>query len=46
MRTRDLFIALWIPDLFMEKVKNNEDWYLMCPNECPGLTEVYGKEFE
>lgn len=45
LRTRDLFLGLWIPDLFMERVKNDEDWTLMCPNECPGLSTVYGKEF-
>ena len=46
LRARDLFYALWIPDLFMERTKNNEDWSLFCPNECPGLSDVYGKEFE
>jgi len=45
MRCRDLFTALWIPDLFMEKVEKDEDWFLMCPNECPGLPDVYGEEF-
>ena len=44
-RARDLFYGLWIPDLFMEKVKRGEDWCLFCPNEAPGLSEVYGKEF-
>jgi len=44
-RCRDLFTALWIPDLFMEKVEKDEDWYLMCPNESPGLQDVYGEEF-
>jgi len=44
-RARDLFYALWIPDLFMEKVKNNEQWALFCPDECPGLADVYGEEF-
>jgi ribonucleoside-diphosphate reductase alpha chain len=43
---RDLFYALWIPDLFMERVKNNESWSLMCPSECPGLADVYGKDFK
>lgn len=43
---RDLFYALWVPDCFMEAVKNDEDWFLMCPDECPGLNEVYGNEFE
>lgn len=46
MRARDLFYALWIPDLFMEKIEKNEDWHLMCPDECPGLSDVYGEEFE
>jgi ribonucleotide reductase alpha subunit len=45
-RTRDLFTALWIPDLFMKQVETDGDWYLMCPNKCPGLTEVYGEKFE
>jgi len=45
-RARDLFYALWIPDLFMERVKNNEPWSLMCPSECPGLTDVYGNAFK
>ena len=45
MRARDLFYALWISDLFMERVKNNGDWTLMCPNECPGLSDVYGNDF-
>ena len=45
-RARDLFYGLWIPDLFMEKAKANEEWCLFCPNEAPGLSEVYGKEFE
>ncbi|ANB15584.1 ribonucleotide-diphosphate reductase subunit RNR1 [Sugiyamaella lignohabitans] len=45
VRARDLFLALWIPDLFMKRVKANEDWTLMCPNECPGLDDVYGDEF-
>jgi ribonucleoside-diphosphate reductase alpha subunit len=46
MRARDLFYAIWMPDLFMEKVKTNEDWCLFCPDECPGLADVYGKEFK
>jgi len=46
MRARELFYALWIPDLFMEKVKNNESWCLFCPSECPGLSDVYGVEFK
>lgn len=45
-RARDLFYALWIPDLFMQRVEENGDWTLMCPHECPGLSETYGKEFE
>ena len=45
MRCRDLFTALWIPDLFMQKVEKDEEWHLMCPNECPGLQDVYGEEF-
>ena len=45
-RARDLFYALWIPDLFMERVKNNEKWSLMCPDTCKGLSEVYGDEFK
>jgi len=44
-KARDLFYALWISDLFMERVKNNEKWSLMCPHECPGLSKVYGTEF-
>ncbi|KAG5948776.1 ribonucleotide-diphosphate reductase subunit rnr1 [Claviceps pazoutovae] len=46
VRARDLFLALWIPDLFMKRVEKNGDWTLMCPNECPGLAECYGDEFE
>ncbi len=45
LKARDLFYALWIPDLFMERVKANEKWTLMCPDECPGLSDVYGEEF-
>ena len=45
-RARDLFYALWIPDLFMKRVESGEEWTLMCPNECPGLSDVYGAEFE
>ena len=45
MRCRDLFTALWIPDLFMEQVEKDADWHLMCPHECPGLPEVYGEQF-
>ena len=46
MRARDLFYAMWIPDLFMKRVENNEMWSLFCPNEAPGLAEVWGEEFE
>ncbi|MDF2156940.1 ribonucleoside-diphosphate reductase subunit alpha [Algoriphagus sp. CAU 1675] len=46
MRARDLFYALWIPDLFMKRVERNEDWSLFCPNEAPGLSDCYGEEFE
>lgn len=46
LRARDLFYALWIPDLFMKRVENNEVWSLFCPNEAPGLHEHYGEEFE
>lgn len=45
-RARDLFYALWIPDLFMQRVKDNGEWTLMCPNECPGLSDCWGEEFE
>ncbi len=46
MRARDLFYALWIPDLFMKRVEQDADWTLMCPNECPGLFDVHSEEFE
>ncbi|KAL9019308.1 MAG: hypothetical protein Q9185_003386 [Variospora sp. 1 TL-2023] len=46
VRARDLFLALWIPDLFMKRVEKNGEWTLMCPNEAPGLADVYGDEFE
>ncbi|HMQ08783.1 MAG TPA: ribonucleoside-diphosphate reductase subunit alpha [Saprospiraceae bacterium] len=46
LRARDLFYAMWIPDLFMERVKNDEEWSLFCPNECPGLYNTFGGEFE
>ena len=46
MRARDLFYALWIPDLFMERVKKGAKWTLMCPDECPGLSDVYGDNFK
>jgi len=45
LKARDLFYAMWIPDLFMERVKVNGKWTLMCPDECPGLSDVYGDEF-
>lgn len=45
-RARDMFFALWIPDLFMKRVEEDGIWSLMCPNECPGLTTCYGDEFE
>ena len=45
LKARDLFYALWIPDLFMERVKSDSHWTLMCPDECPGLSDVYGEEF-
>lgn len=44
-RARDLFYALWIPDLFMERVRNNGMWSLMCPDECKGMSDVYGDDF-
>ena len=46
MKARDLFYALWMPDLFMERIKENGKWSLFCPNECPGLADVYGDEFK
>jgi ribonucleotide reductase alpha subunit len=46
LKARDLFYAVWIPDLFMERVKANGKWTLMCPDECPGLADVYGEEFK
>lgn len=46
MRARDLFYAMWIPDLFMQRVENNEMWSLFCPNEAPGLAEVWGEDFD
>lgn len=46
MRARDLFYAMWIPDLFMKRVQEDGDWTLMCPNECPGLFDTHGDEFE
>ena len=46
MRARDLFFAMWTSDLFMKRVQEDGVWTLMCPNECPGLYDVYGEEFE
>ena len=46
LRARDLFYALWTPDLFMERVEQNGDWSFFCPNECPGLQDAYGEEFK
>ncbi|MFL2588292.1 MAG: ribonucleoside-diphosphate reductase subunit alpha [Flavobacteriaceae bacterium] len=46
MRARDLFYAMWISDLFMKRVEQNAEWTLMCPNECPGLYDCHGEEFE
>lgn len=45
LKARDLFYALWVPDLFMERVKADAQWTIMCPDECPGLSDVYGQEF-
>jgi len=45
LKARDLFYALWISDLFMERVKSNKKWSLFCPHKCPGLSNVYGKDF-
>ena len=46
MRARDLFYAMWTSDLFMNRVENDAEWTLMCPNECPGLYDCHGEEFE
>ncbi|WP_272021755.1 ribonucleoside-diphosphate reductase subunit alpha [Olleya namhaensis] len=46
LRARDLFYAMWMPDLFMARVQDNAEWTLMCPNECPGLSDVHSEEFE
>jgi ribonucleoside-diphosphate reductase alpha chain len=46
MKARDLFYALWVPDLFMERVKENSTWSLFCPHECPGLSDVFGEDFK
>tara|TARA_B110000879_G_scaffold211013_1_gene302442 strand:+ start:9 stop:1460 length:1452 start_codon:yes stop_codon:yes gene_type:complete len=45
LKARDLFYAIWMSDLFMERVKSGQDWTLMCPDECPGLSDVYGDAF-
>jgi ribonucleoside-diphosphate reductase alpha subunit len=45
LKARDLFYALWVPDLFMERIKADGTWTLMCPDECPGLADVYGDDF-
>ena len=46
LKARDLFYAMWISDLFMNRVKNNEKWSLFCPNECPGLADCHSEAFE
>lgn len=46
MRARDLFYAMWIPDMFMKRVQEDGEWTLMCPNECPGLFDTHGEEFD
>ncbi|MEO2056543.1 MAG: ribonucleoside-diphosphate reductase subunit alpha [Flavobacteriaceae bacterium] len=46
MRARDLFYAMWMPDLFMKRVETDSEWTLMCPNECPGLCDVHSEEFD
>ena len=46
MRARDLFLGMWVPDLFMKRVEEDGQWTLMCPNECPGLFDTYGEEFD
>jgi ribonucleoside-diphosphate reductase alpha chain len=46
MRARDLFLAMWIPDLFMKRVQEDSTWTLMCPNECPNLYSVHSEEFD
>lgn len=46
LRARDLFLAVWVPDLFMKQVESDSDWYLMDPDECPGLNDAYGEEYE
>ena len=46
MRARDLFYAMWNPDLFLKRVEDNAKWTLMCPSECPGLHDCHGEEFD
>ena len=46
LKARDLFYALWVSDLFMERIKDNSKWHLFCPHECPGLSDVYGEKFK
>lgn len=46
LRAKDMFYALWTPDLFMKRVYEDANWSLMCPHECPGLIEAWGEEFE
>lgn len=46
LRARDLFLSVWVPDLFMKRIEKDEMWSLMCPDECPGLVDSYGEEFE
>jgi ribonucleoside-diphosphate reductase alpha subunit len=46
LKARDLFYALWVSDLFMERIKDNSKWHLFCPHECPGLSDVYGDKFK
>ena len=46
LRARDLFYAMWTPDLFMKRVEMDGDWTLMCPKECPGLQDCWGEDFE
>ena len=45
-RARDLFYSIWMPDLFMKRVEIDGDWHLFCPNECPGLSDLVGDDFE
>jgi ribonucleotide reductase alpha subunit len=41
-----MFYALWVPDIFMRRVRDDQDWTLMCPNECPGLPDLWGEKFD